>query len=166
MSEFSHRFVNTQHQLDRLIPGIHRTPSGEETKLLYAYTIKLKPEIQKELVSRDFGKFKKLSQLIETAERYELCLQTENRSNSLENWSQSGFSAVLDNDNKQKVITCHYCKESGHFKYNCPKLNRTNDPKPVYNAHQTVVICRDFNNQAHSNCEKPMNKCSKGRLCL
>ena len=164
MSEFSHRFVNTQHQLNRLIPGIHRTPSGEETKLLYAYTIKL--EIQKELVSRDFGKFKKLSQLIETAERYELCLQTENHSSSLENWSQNGFSAVLDNDNKQKVITCHYCKESGHFKYNCPKLNRTNDPKPVYNAHQPVVICRDFNNQAHSNCEKPMNKCSKGRLCL
>ena len=75
VSEFSHRFVNTQHQLDRPIPGIHRTPSGDETELLYAYTIKFKPEIQKELVSRDFEKFTKLSQLIETAEGYELCLQ-------------------------------------------------------------------------------------------
>ena len=54
--------------------------------------------------------------------------------------------------------------KSRHFKYNCPKLNGTNDPKPVNNAHQTVVICRDFNNQAHSNCGKPTNKCSKGRL--
>ena len=68
VSEFSHRFVNTQHQLDRLIPGIHNTPSSKETEHLYAYTIKLTPEIQKELVSREFGKFKKLSQLIETAE--------------------------------------------------------------------------------------------------
>ena len=52
VSKFSHRFVNTQHQLDILTPGIHRTPSSEETELLCAYTIKLKPEIQKELVSR------------------------------------------------------------------------------------------------------------------
>ena len=107
VSQFSHRSVNTEHKLDRLIPEIHRMPSSEETELLYAYTIKLKTEIQKELVSRDFGKFKKLNQLIETEERYELCLQTENLSNSLENWSQSSFSAVLDNDNKQvkPVIT-------------------------------------------------------------
>ena len=34
VSEFSYRFMNTQHQLDRLIPGIHRMSSGEETELL------------------------------------------------------------------------------------------------------------------------------------
>ena len=56
VSEFSHRLVNTQHQLARLMPRIHGTQSGKETEHLYAYTIKLKPEIQKELVSRDFGK--------------------------------------------------------------------------------------------------------------
>ena len=65
VSEFSHTFVNTQHQIDRLIPGIHRTPSGKETELLYAYTIKLEPEIQKELVSRDFGKFKKKTKSVD-----------------------------------------------------------------------------------------------------
>ena len=113
INEFSHRFVNTQLQLETLIVGIHRMLSDEETELLYAYTIKLKPKIKKELVSRDFRKFKKLSVLIETAERYELCVQTKNLSNSLENWFQGS------------------CKESGHFKYNCPKQNGTNYPKPV-----------------------------------
>ena len=78
ISEFSHGFVNTQLQLETLILGIHRTPSGEETELLYAYTIKLKPKFKKELVSRDLRKFKKLSVLTETAEKYELCVQTEN----------------------------------------------------------------------------------------
>ena len=97
--------------------------------------------------SRAKSELKILSQLIETAERYESCLQTENPANSLKNWSQSSFSAVLDNDNKLKDKTCHYCKGSGHFKYNCPKLNGTNDPKPVNNAHQTVIICGEFNNQ-------------------
>ena len=46
VSEFSHRFVNTQ--IDRLFLGIHRMPSSEETKLLYVYTIKLKPEISQQ----------------------------------------------------------------------------------------------------------------------
>ena len=130
--EFSHRFVNTP-QLDRLIRLIYRTPSGDETDLLYAYIIKLTPEIQKELVSRDFEKFKKLSQLIETAERYELFLQTETVQILLKIGLKVVFQLYLTRITNRKVKSVITAK------------NQVISNNPVYSAHQTVVLCRDFN---------------------
>ena len=63
VADFTHRFSETQHELDILISGIHKT-AGKENQ---AYICS---EILKELVSREF-KFDKLQDIIEAAQRYE-----------------------------------------------------------------------------------------------
>ena len=35
VADFTHQFSETQHELDKLIPGIHKT-AGKEIKLLFA----------------------------------------------------------------------------------------------------------------------------------
>ena len=69
VADFAHRFSETQHELDKLIPGIHKT-AGKEIELIFAFVNKLRSEISKELVSREF-KFDKLQEIIEAAQRYE-----------------------------------------------------------------------------------------------
>ena len=69
VADFAHRFSETQHELDKLIPGIHKT-AGKEIELIFAFVNKLRSEISKELVSREF-KFDKLQDIIEAAQRYE-----------------------------------------------------------------------------------------------
>ena len=44
VADFAHRFSETQHELDKLIPGIHKT-SGQEIKLIFAFVNKLRSEI-------------------------------------------------------------------------------------------------------------------------
>ena len=56
VADFSHRFCEVQHQLQKLLPGIHKLKSedgaGEDLELIYAFTIKLREDIAAELVSR------------------------------------------------------------------------------------------------------------------
>ena len=68
VADFAHRFSETQHELDKLIPGIHKT-AGKEIELIFSFVNKLRSEISKELVSREF-KFDKLQGIIEAAQRY------------------------------------------------------------------------------------------------
>ena len=35
VADFTHRFSETQHELDKLIPGIHKT-AGKEIELIFA----------------------------------------------------------------------------------------------------------------------------------
>ena len=56
VADFTHRFSETQHELDKLIPGIHKT-AGKKNR---TYICR---EISKELVSREF-KFDKLQDII------------------------------------------------------------------------------------------------------
>ena len=56
VADFTHRFSETQHELDNLIPGIHKT-AGKEIELYIC------SEISKELLSREF-KFDKLQDII------------------------------------------------------------------------------------------------------
>ena len=70
VADFSHRFSEVQHELEKLIPGIHRTTDGTELELIHAFSIKLLPHISKEIISRDF-KFSSLQELITVAARYE-----------------------------------------------------------------------------------------------
>ena len=65
VADFTHRFSETQHELEKLIPGIHET-AGKEIELIY----NMCSEISKELPSSEF-KFDKLQDIIEAAERYE-----------------------------------------------------------------------------------------------
>ena len=69
VADFPHRLSETQHELDKLIPRIHKT-AGKEIELIFAFVNKLRSEISKELVSREF-KFDKLQETIEAAQRYE-----------------------------------------------------------------------------------------------
>ena len=68
VADFAHRLSETQHELDKLIPGIHKT-ARKEIELIFAFVNKLCSEISKELVCREF-KFDKLQEIIKAAQRY------------------------------------------------------------------------------------------------
>ena len=72
ISDFAHRFRETQHSLEKLIPGIHLStdPKNRETELVHAFTMKLMPTIAKQLLSRDAA-FPDLTSVIAAAKRYE-----------------------------------------------------------------------------------------------
>ena len=61
----AHRFSETQHERDKLIPGIRKT-AGKEIELIFAFVNKLRSKISKELISIEF-KFDKLQEIIEAA---------------------------------------------------------------------------------------------------
>ena len=63
VADFSHRFSEVQHELEKLIPGIHKTSDGKDLELIHAFSIKLLPHIKKEIISRDF-KYSSLQELI------------------------------------------------------------------------------------------------------
>ena len=54
VADFSHRFSEVQNELEKLIPGIHRTKDGSELELIHAFSIKLLPVISNKIVSREF----------------------------------------------------------------------------------------------------------------
>ena len=74
VADLVHRFQETQHALENLVPGIHRPAVGDDLELkfllLHAFAIKLRAEISTEFLSRDFS-FPFLAALIEAAQRYE-----------------------------------------------------------------------------------------------
>ena len=78
VADFAHRFTETQHELEKLLPKIHRAADADgndEVELIYSFSIKLKKSISKDLMSRDF-KYKTLQELISAAQRYELHSET------------------------------------------------------------------------------------------
>ena len=74
VADFAHRFTETQQELEKLLPKIHRAADADgndEVELIYSFSIKLKKSISKDLMSRDF-KFKSLQEITSAAQRYEL----------------------------------------------------------------------------------------------
>ena len=74
VADFAHRFTETQHELEKLLPKIHRAADADgndEVELIYSFSIKLKKSISKDLMFRDF-KFKGLQEIISAAQSYEL----------------------------------------------------------------------------------------------
>ena len=74
VADFAHRFTETQHELEKLLPKIHRAADADgndEVEHIHSFSIKLKQSISKDLMSRDF-KFKSLQETISAAQRYEL----------------------------------------------------------------------------------------------
>ena len=47
--EFAHRFHDVQNELIKLIPNNHLIPDGSDVELRHAFTIKLRPEIKREI---------------------------------------------------------------------------------------------------------------------
>ena len=71
VADFAHRFTETQHEMEKLLPKIHRAADADgndEVELIYSFSIKLKKSISKDLMSRDF-KFKSLQEIISAAQR-------------------------------------------------------------------------------------------------
>ena len=76
VADFAHRFTETQNELEKLLPNIHRTPASDgntDIELITAFTIKLQDHIMKELISRDV-KHTSLQAVISAAERFEMHL--------------------------------------------------------------------------------------------
>ena len=64
------------HQLEKYVPNVHKTPDSSEIELIYAFVLKVRPDISKELVSQDFSVFKTLQAVVEAAQRYEVHTQS------------------------------------------------------------------------------------------
>eukprot|EP00794_Sanderia_malayensis_P000733 gene733-biopygen9 len=45
--------METQHSLQKLVPGIHCSPVGSQVELIHAFSIKLLPDIGKYLITRE-----------------------------------------------------------------------------------------------------------------
>ena len=152
VSDFSHRFLETQHCLEKLIPGIHRSSdSGAEVELIHAFTMKLKPDIAKELLSRETP-FKDLTAVIEAAKRHE----------SVENVLPHPPSPSPSQDDRSSW------KPEAHFtSANRLGANQEHDAKTKQNFskqndNRGNVICRNYNYYHNARCELPNNKCSNG----
>ena len=65
MGDFARRFCEMQHELEKLIPKIHG-----ELELIYAFVIKLREDISRDLISREFN-YTTLQSLITAAQHYE-----------------------------------------------------------------------------------------------
>eukprot|EP00794_Sanderia_malayensis_P005810 gene5810-biopygen4820 len=52
-SNFAHRFMETQHSLQKLVPGIHCSPDGSQVELIHAFSIKLLLDIGKYLITQE-----------------------------------------------------------------------------------------------------------------
>ena len=65
VGDFAHRFYEMQHELEKLIPKIHG-----ELELIYVFVIKLREDISRDLISREFN-YTTLQSLITAAQHYE-----------------------------------------------------------------------------------------------
>eukprot|EP00794_Sanderia_malayensis_P015527 gene15527-biopygen13240 len=70
VSNFAHCFMETQHLLQKLVPGIHCFPDGLQVELIHAFSIKLLPDIGKYLITRE-QPFTDLLAAVESAKRHE-----------------------------------------------------------------------------------------------
>ena len=57
VADFAHRFTETQHELEQVLPKIHRAADADgndEVELIYSFSIKLEKSISKDMMPRDF----------------------------------------------------------------------------------------------------------------
>ena len=139
VSHFAHRFLETQHSLERLIPGIHKTNAGEEIELIHAFAIKLRADISKDILARDFN-YPTLTALIEAAKRYE----TRADSNSTAFDVAQPSPQAMPTNVHQRV------------------------PRPFAAKHDknsvTGELCRQYNQFHRAYCETSSGLCRKGYL--
>ena len=124
ISDFAHCFSEIQHELDKRNSKIHC-----DLELIYAFLIKLREDISRELFSREFN-FKTLQELITAAQRYET-RSTVGKSPSkqeLSDWQKTDFSSQGTPHTKQPY--------GGNFKHN----NKHKTGHIVINQQAKVVV--------------------------
>ena len=139
VSHFAHRFLETQHSLERLISGIHKTNEGEEIELIHALPIELRGDISKDILARDFN-YPTLTALIEAAKRYE----TRADSNS------AAFDVAQPSPQAMPINV--------HQPVPRPFAAR-HDKNPV-----TGELCMQYNKFHRAHCETSSGLCKKGYL--
>ena len=148
VADFANRFQETQHALEKLVPGIHRPAAGDDLELMHAFAIKLKTEISTELLSRDFA-FPSLAALIEAGKRYELRvpLVVELQKNFVEWQPEAHFSAPQKTNTN---VAEKLCRNFNKFDtVHCELPNGLCSKGFIHRC----TICRKFNCKAkfHSN---------------
>ena len=168
VADFSHRFSEVQNELEKLIPGIHRTVDGNELELIHAFSIKLLPVISKEIVSREFT-YKTLQELIVVATRYEQNILPGFKEMTLgnplpdaiyTNTAQGGTRPRIKGSNASSNFS------DGKFAGRKPAANtgnRFNDVKPRENPRSNE-ICFPYNKYSSAHCQLPDGKCKNGRI--
>ena len=188
VADFSHRFCETQHSLDKLMPKIH-----SELELVYALVIKLRPDILKDLISRDFHTFKTLQPLIAAAQRYESHAgrAAQLHEDNIELWQPKlkptsnhnkgptqaanilytdgqyqgpnfktlPFNPIQDKSTKLRSSSPHSHRPKPNIKFG-GKSRPDSQPQSGDPAHQ---ICFHFNRNVRSGCEMPNNSCRNRR---
>ena len=166
------------------MPKIH-----SELELVYAFIIKLRPDISKDLISRDFHTFKTLQPLIAAAQRYEshAVRAAQPHDDNIELWQPK--PKPTSNHNKGPTQAANILYTDGQYQGSNSRtlpLNPTQDksiklhssgphshrPKPDVkfgcksklgsqpkSGDPTHQICFHFNRNVRSGCEMPNNLC-------
>ena len=118
--DLAHRFLDVQTELAKLIPNIHYTSDGKDLELQYVFAIKLRSDLQAEIISREF-KYADLQEIIQIAERYEKIHPPSNA-----NWKPDALYSQSTANPKSKPLlsslkttACRYCKKDNHTSNNC-----------------------------------------------
>ena len=123
--QFSHRFLEIQHSLEKLIPKIHFTPENDDVELRHSFLIKLRPEISKHLFRRD-TKFSTLQSVIDPASRFEQQFPpaVNNTVNYLDPFlKDKAMLAPKSRKSSGPVVTCQSCGKIGHLQKHCRTIN-------------------------------------------
>ena len=109
VSNFSHRFLETQHSLEKLLPGIHSSSDGNQMELVHAFSMKLRPEIAKALISRD-EPFKDLMAAIDCAKRHEaMAIDEPSSPHAAAFYSATGNSSPtkkVQREGRKETVVC------------------------------------------------------------
>ena len=134
VADFVHTFTETQDELEKLLPKIHRTSDQDdntEVELITAFTIKLREPIAKELISRHV-KYSNLQALISAAERFELhlpALASTKPVDDLSTWESAvNYSGTFPSGPSRSPSRDtgpfnHARSNSEHFAHKVDKLN-------------------------------------------
>ena len=115
VSNFAHRFLETQNSLEKLIPGIHSSSDGNQMELVHAFSMKLRPELAKSLISRD-QPFQDLLAAIDCAKRHEAMMVPDSSSMPAEVlYSAPGRSSSHKSTNFHGRTTSAICRNFNRF---------------------------------------------------
>ena len=167
VSNFAHRFLETQHSLEKLLPGIHTSPDGQQLELIHAFAMKLHPPIAKNLLSRD-EPFKSLPAIIEAAKRHESVLPSTDPlpkalfaepnkappGSGMKNFSSSSLpSQICRNFNKFSHSHCQLPGNNCRFKrlHKCLKCNKFACKEIYHEQHINSPVTQASTTPRHRN---------------